>query len=127
MEAIDGDVADCSQRLALVTRARALRAILQHFDSVLAGDRQDSVHVAGAALKVHGHDGLGLGRNSVLDILGIDVERLIAFGKNGKCARQHYGVIAGIPCPRRENHLVARADAKSRHGDLERGSSRGDP
>ena len=127
LKAIDTEVANCPQRLALVTCPETLRAIFQHLDSVLAGDGQYAIQIGGAAFDVHSHDGFGLGPDAVLDVVGVYVQRSINLGEYGERPGQHNGVVAGIPCPGGQNHLIAGANLKSRHGDHERGRPRRDP
>jgi hypothetical protein len=46
-----------------------------------------------------GQDRLDLWRNPVLDVSGVDVQRLVTLGEHRLRAREHSGVIAGIPTP----------------------------
>ena len=79
---------------------------------MLSGDRQDAIHVAGAALQVNRHNGPGLGSDLVLQVRRIQVERLIDLGKNGECPGKHDGVVAGVPGPGRQDDLIAGPDAE---------------
>src|SRR5579871_1225023 len=74
---------------------------------------------------MHGHDQLGLRRDLAFHVGGIDVERLVDFGKDGERAGEHDGVEAGVPGPGWKNHFVTGTDAASRHGALQRGRTGG--
>src|SRR5690348_11041239 len=89
---------------------------------MLSRDGQNTIHVRRIALKMDCQDELGLRSNMPLDVIGVDVERLVDFGKDRQGARQDDRVEAGVPGPGGQDHLVAGADAESGHGSLEGGS-----
>ncbi len=65
-----------ADRPPLVERAERVRAVLQHDQVVLPGDREQAIHVAREAVKMRRHDRPRLVRDHPLDGLGIHVERL---------------------------------------------------
>ena len=126
LQAVDADVADGADWSPFVARADALSAILEHFHVVFAGNGQNAVEIGRVALQVHRHDQLRLRSNPALDVVRIDVERLVDFGEHGQRAGEHNGRVAGVPGPGRQNHLVAGADFERIDGGLERRGTGGD-
>ena len=111
------DVAEGAAVLALVVGAHGLRRVLDHHEVVPARDIHDRVHVGDAPAPVHGHDGLGLRRDLLLDLGGIDVLVLAHVGidRRGAHVRNRSG--GGDEGDRRGDHLVALADAERPHAE----------
>ncbi len=57
--------------------------------------------------------------------LGIDIKGLVDLGEHWQRTRKDDGVIAGIPGPGGQDHLVARADPQSGHSSEQRRGPRG--
>src|ERR1039457_2894557 len=123
LQAVDSDIAHRAERTSVVTGADALAAILQHLKAVLAGDREDGAYGGWVALQMNSHDHLGLRRDAMLDIGGIDVERLVDFGKDGQCPNLDHGGIAGVPGPGGNDDLVAGSHFERCHGGMQRGGA----
>ena len=92
---------------------------------MLTRNRQNPVHIRGIALEMDRHDHLGLRRDAVLDIVGIDVEGFVDLREDGQRPELHHGVVARVPRPGRQNDFVARTDLERRHRHVQRRRARG--
>ena len=52
--------------------------IFDHPEVIMAGDLQDAIHVAGLPRDVDGDDRLGLGGKRFFDLIGINIEGILA-------------------------------------------------
>src|SRR5690348_7401382 len=97
LQAVNPDIAHRADRLAFITCAKALSAVLDQAKIVLSRDWKNAVQVSGIAQQVDNQDRFGLGSDFALDVSGIDVERLVDFGEHRKRSSKYDGVIAGVP------------------------------
>ena len=125
LEAVNANVANCTDVFPLVAPAHTLRTVLQHAELVGSGDFEDGVHVAGTSLEVDRHDYLGPRRDLRLDVLGIDIEGLVDLGEHRQRARKDDGIIAGVPGPGGQDYFVARPDPQGGHSGEQRRGPRG--
>src|SRR6266566_4320256 len=126
LHAVNPDVAYGADRPALIACTLALSAVFNYANTVLARDRKNAVQVSGTAQQVRHQNGFVLASDLALDVGWVDVERLVDFGEHRKRSGQYDGVIAGVPGPGGQNHLVAGTDLQGSHGALQRSRPRGD-
>ena len=91
-----------------------LAGVLEHNQVVSLGNGENRVHVSRRATQVDGQDRFGAWSESRLDLVGVNLKRLpIRVDEHGNCELQHHHVDGGRECIRRDDNLVARADAES--------------
>jgi hypothetical protein len=117
-------VADGADWRALERRAVGLRRVLDEGYVVGVGDVGEVVHGRGESVEVNRDDGVDVAvefPDSVLDAVGVEVERLgIDVGEGGDAARHADGVRGGDERERRRDDVTARADADALDGRMER-------
>ena len=115
LEAEDAAIAHGAHRPAFVGDARALRAVFEHLELVSAGNFEDGVHIGRFAQNVDGHDDFRARRDVALDIRRVEVHGVVNFREHRQGACVNNSVVAGVPSPSGENHLVARAYSERHH------------
>ena len=110
-------------------RQERFRRVLDDGEAVRGGDGEDRRHVGGAAAHVNRHDGLRAAGDRRSSALGIDVQGLrIDVDENRHGSGQANGVGGRDEGDVRDDHLIARADARGgeRKEDRGRPARRGD-
>ncbi len=118
LQAVGADIAQGAQRAAFIGCAHALAAVFDDLHAMPAGHCQDGVEIGRIPLQVHRHDGLGGGRDAVLDIGGVEIEAVVDLGEDGQGARLDDGAVVGIPGPRGQDHFIARTDFERGQGTV---------
>ena len=117
-----GHVGEAAHGGAVVTCSDGVGGILDEDQAELVAESADLPVPDGLAREVHGHDGLGPGRDAFPDTLGVDVVGLgIDVGEDGLRAAVHGAVGAGGEGHRRRDDLIAGADAGGEAGAVQGG------
>ena len=120
VEAVATEVAEGTERAALVGGHHSLRGIFDDEQVVAVGDFVDGVHLAGDTRIMHGHDGLGLFGDGAFDQLLVEVHGVGAdvhehalgtahgerVGGTDERERRHDDLVAGLYVAEQRRHLA---------------------
>ena len=107
-----------ARALALVQRAKTLRAVFDHRQTMLRSNGIDGRHVGHLAVQTHRHDGARTRCDLGADQVGVDVAGVgLDVHKHWLGTQQHDGLCRGGKGKRRGDDFVTGLDAQSHHGD----------
>ncbi len=110
-----------SDRPTIGCRKMRLAAVFDEQKPVSAGNRQESRHVRGLPIKMHGHDGRGPGRDGGQDGLRIEREPLRVDVGEDRTRTDHLDRKRSVGGRERRGHdLVTRSDAEPPQDERER-------
>ena len=116
--------AGAADALAAALAADGLAGVLDDREPVLVGDRAERLHVARVAEDVHRQDPARARRDRRLDGRRVEHERVgIDVGEDGRRALVEHHVGRGHERDRRGHDLVARADARGAHEQVQAGGA----
>ena len=122
-EAEAADIADGTDRAAVILAADGLRAVLNDVEVVLAGNLHDAAHIAYNAVEMHDNDALGALSDLALNVIWVDGGAFVNVTEDRNRARLHNGERRSNERIGGNNHFVARADAQRCDADMQRGSA----
>ena len=126
VERVAGEIADEPDGRAAVPGAPRLGAVLDEDELMLARDGREGGEIAGVAREMHRHDGPGLGGDGAADGSGIQlVSSRVEVGKHGHALLVKHADDGAHVGDRRDDDLVARAQAQRGDGDVEGGRAGG--
>ena len=121
-----GQRAERADRPALVLRADGARGVLDELEPVALGQRDEGVHVRRQPDLVHGHDRLRALGDRALGRRGVEVVgQRVDVGEDRRRAALPDGVGRGDEGQRRDDDLVAGADARDVEREVQRGGAVG--
>ena len=88
VEAVGACMANGTHRLAVISRAECLCAILDQQQIMLIRDGFQFVQPGGVAQHMHHQDGLGARRDLAPDVLGIEIEGFVHLRQDGNRGRR---------------------------------------
>ena len=97
-----------------------LRAVLQHFQSVVPGALADRRHVRGVAVQVHHQHRASAGRHASIDLRGVQRVRAgIDIAEHRTRASSHHRRDGWDARVGRHQHLIAGLDAERKQADAQ--------
>ena len=122
-----GGVAKGACSSAMVTGAMGLGCVLDYFQAISFGYREDCIHIGRLPVQVDRYDGSSLLRDMTLDLTGIDVVSLgMDVHKNRLSARMDYCFSGSHKAVRRRYDLIVAADSQRPECKYQRIGSVGD-
>ena len=123
-----GGVAPGSELAARELGARRVRCVLDQRQAMRVAQRAQPVHRGRITGEVHRTDGLGGRTDAALDVVRVEPEVMGAgdVGEHGGAAALEDGARRGRERERRDDHLVAGADAGAEVGEVQRGGAADD-
>ena len=118
-EAEAANIADSADRAAVILAADGLCAVFDDIQIVLLGDVHDTAHVTDDAVQMHNDDALGAVGDLALNIVRVNGVVGGHVAENGDRTGLHDGIGGRDEGIRRDEHLVARADAEAGNADVQ--------